>query len=187
MLRGIRSATAQNLLLGAGIFFKNFDPLNDTPATATSKQIGATDGGGTFAATMAVRHISVDGTPGPVKGYEVNDGWTATLTANVKEITAESLELAMAAFNAESLTTMTASKISGKQDIEDSDYVTNITWAGSLSDGRFVYIVLKNALSLNGINLSVGDKSEAVIPVTLTAHYDPADLETPPFEIYFVG
>ena len=40
-------------------------------------------------------------------------------------------------------------------------------------------------LSVNGLNLTVSDKNEAVIPVTLTAHYALSDLDTPPFEIVY--
>ena len=77
-------------------------------------------------------------------------------------------------------------KITGKPYIEDSDYVDNITWAGTISGtDEPVYIVLKNALSLNGLNLAVADKAEAVLPITLTAHYDRNDLENPPYEIIY--
>ena len=185
MIRGITSNTPQKLLLGAGAFYKNFNVNTDTPATASAKLLGATDGGGTFAVTNNIRQVSVDGLPGDVKGYKVSDGYTVTLTANVKEITADNIKLAIGAASATTMTTISATKITGK-DIEDSDYIDNITWAGTLSGSdKPVYIVLKNALSLNGLNISVADKSEAVLPITLNGHYDPSDLDTPPFEVIY--
>ena len=45
--------------------------------------------------------------------------------------------------------------------------------------------MIKNALATNGLTLTVADKAEGVIPVTLTGHYSLSDMETPPFEIYY--
>lgn len=186
MIRAITPKTIDNLLLGAGAFYKNFNPNSDTPETAKAKLLGATDGGGTFAVTSETRQISIDGLPGPVKGYEQNDGVTATMTINTKEVTVDNITLALGSATATSMTTISATKITGKPYIEDSDYVDNITWAGTLSGtDEPVYIVLKNALSLNGLNLTVADKAEAVLPITLTAHYDVNDLENPPYEIIY--
>lgn len=189
MIRGLTSNTSDNLLLGAGAFYKGFDVTSDTPATATSKLLGATDGGGTFAITNNIRQVSVDGAPNDVKGLKVSDGYSVTLTANVKEVTANNIALAIGATSTTSTTISqsTYSKITGK-DIEEDDYVDNITWAGTLSgSSKPVYIVIKNALSLNGLNLTMGDKNEAVIPITLNGHYDLDNLDTPPFEIYYPG
>ena len=184
MVRGLTTGTPNNLLLGAGAFYKGWVVGTDTPATAASKLLGATDGGGSFAATPAIRQVSVDGAPGPVMGLEVIDGWTATLTANVKEVTAANLELAVANFTEATVTD--GKKITTGHDIESTDYADNITWVGSVSGKtKPVIIVLKNALSMNGISISFQDKNEAIIPLTITAHYDLSDLETPPFEIIY--
>lgn len=185
MIRGLTTGTPDKLLLGVGAFYKDWVVGTDTPATASSKLLGATDGGGSFAAVPAIRQVSVDGAPGPVKGLEVIDGWTATLTANVKEITAANLELAVVNFTATTVTDGT--KITTGHDIDaSSDYTTNITWVGTISGmTKPVIIVLKNAISMNGINITLADKNEAVLPLTLTAHYDLADLDTPPFEIIY--
>ena len=184
MVRGLSTNTPSKLLLGAGAFYKNWDVGTDTPANATSKLLGATDGGGTFAAVPAIRQVSVDGAPGPVKELEVVDGWTATLTANIKEIAAENLELALTPFTTATVTG--GMKITAGHDLVSADYATNITWVGTLSGKTNpVIIVLKNALSLNGLNLTFQDKNEAVIPLTITAHYPLSDLETPPFEVIY--
>ena len=180
MIRSLRPQTAEKLLLGVGAFYKNFDVATDTPATATAKLLGATDGGGTIAIVPQIRQVSVDGAPGDVMGLKVNDGYTVTMTANLKEVTLDNIKLALGAFEA------TQTGITGKHEIEDTDYVDNITWAGTISGSDTpVYIVMNNVLSVNGLNLTVSDKNEATIPVTLTAHYALDDLDTPPFEIVY--
>lgn len=186
MIRGLSSSTPTNLVLGVGAFFKNFTIGTDSPAPYNTKCLGATDGGGTLAIVPQIRQVSVDGAPGDVKGLKVIDGWTATMTVNLKETTLANLQLAIGP------NTMTSGSgsftVTGKHEVADSDYATNIVWAGTLSgQTNPVYIEMSNVLSVNGLNLTVSDKNEATIPVTLTAHYDIANLDTPPFKIVFPG
>lgn len=188
-ITGLTANTPENLLLDAGAFFLNYDPAKDTPATAQAKLIGATQGGGSFSAVPTVRQIEVDGAPANTKGLEIIDGWVTTMVANVKEVTINSLKIALGAAKVEGTISGGPegySKITGKNEIADADYSDNITWIGKLKgSGKPVMIVIRNALSINGLNLTVSDKNEAVIPITLTGHYKLDDLETPPYEIIY--
>lgn len=193
MISGVTSGTPKHLQLDAGAFLKNFDPTTDTWATAkATKLIGATAGGGSFSAVPTIRRIEVDGVKGATKGFEALDEWVVTMTANVKEITADTLKLALAtgsyagAKSPSSSTSNNYNKVTAANDIADSDYLTNITWVGTLSGSALpVIIVMKNALCTNGLTLTTADKAEGVIALTFTAHYDPAALDTVPFEIYY--
>lgn len=189
MFSGFTAGTAKHLQLDAGAFLKDFDPSTDTWETAkATKLIGDTVGGGSFSAVPTVRRIEVDGVKGAAKGLETIDEWVVTLTANVKEVTVESIKLALGAAASESTSSAPANytKITGKNEISDSDYLENMTWVGRLSgSNKPVIIIVKNALSTNGLTISFADKSEGVIPVTVTGHYTQDDLETPPFEIYY--
>ena len=187
MFTGVTKKTPDNLLLDAGAYFKNYDIASDTPETAKAKLIGATQGGGSFTATATIRHIEVDGVPGPVKGLERVDRWDIVMTANVKEVTADNMKIALAAA---SISTADApagyQHIEGKMDVDADDYVDNITWVGRLKGSeKPVIIVIRNALSLNGLNLTTTDKNEAVIAMTLTAHFDPDKLDKVPYDIYY--
>ena len=189
---GVTANTAKHLQLDAGAFFKNFDPATDTFASASSKLIGATAGGGSFAAIPTIRRIEVDGLKGATKGYEALDEWQVTLTANVKELTVGALELALTTGSHTSVkspssqTSNNYEKIVAANDIADSNYTTNVTWVGRLSGSNLpIIIVVKNALATNGLTLTTADKSEGVVAMTLTGHYTVSDLDTPPFEIYY--
>lgn len=190
---GVSTNTSKHLQLDAGAFFKNFDPTTDTFDTAkATKLIGATAGGGSFAAVPTIRRIEVDGLKGATKGYETIDEWEVTLTANVKEITSDTLKLALAtgsyagAKSPSSETSNNYNKITAANDIADADYLTNVAWVGRLSGSLLpIIIIVKNALATNGLTLTVADKSEGVIAMTLTGHYTVSDLDTPPFEIYY--
>ena len=193
MISGVTSNTSKHLQLDAGAFLKNYDVTTDTWATAkATKLIGATAGGGTFAAVPTIRRIEVDGVKGATKGFEALDEWVVTMTANVKELTADALKLALATGSyagTKSPSTETSNnynKITAANSIADSDYLTNVTWVGTLSGSNLpVIIVLKNALCTNGLSLTTADKAEGVVTLTLTGHYDPSNLDDPPFEIYY--
>ena len=182
---GLTSNTRKNLQLDAGALFKNYDPATDTPETATAKLIGATVGGSTFSAVPEVRQISVDGVKGPTKGYEVIDGWIVTLTSTIKEVTVASIKLALAAATSTATSTPADYTKIELKELEDSDYVDNITWIGRMSGSEDpIMIVIKNALCLNGFSLQAQDKNEGSVPVVFTAHYDVSDLKEIPVEIY---
>lgn len=186
---GFNANTAKKLLLDAGAFVRDFEPATDTWDTIKdTKVIGATQGGGSFSAVPTLRRIEIDGVKGAAKGLEALDEWVVTITANVKEVSAATLALALAS----SKTTPTEdapagyNKITANNEIALTDYLTNITWIGKLSGSdKPVIIVVKNALCTNGLSLTMADKAEGMIALTFTGHYDPADLDFPPFEIYY--
>lgn len=187
-ISGYTAQTTENLLLDAGAFFKDYNPATDTfdSAVTAGKLIGATQGGGAFSAVPTMRRIEIDGVKGATKGLQSIDEWIVTMTANVKEISVESLKLAVTTARTSKSEETGYTKLTAVTDITMGDYAENITWVGRLSGSeKPVIIVVKNALSTNGLTLTVADKAEAVIPVTMTGHYDAGNLDEVPFEIYY--
>ena len=185
---GFTSKTPESLLLDSGAFLKDYDPATDTWETAkATKLIGATQGGGSFSAVPTLRRIEIDGVKGAAKGLEALDEWVITLTANVKEVTPAVIAMALASSTTEDSTTPADyHKITANNEISLTDYINSIAWVGRLSGSQDpVIIVIKNALCTNGLSLTMADKAEGVVALTFTAHYDPADLQAPPFEIYY--
>lgn len=184
---GFTAKTAENLLLDAGAFFKNFIVGTDTfdSAVTAGKLLGATQGGGTFSAVPTIRKIEIDGVKGAAKGLEVIDEWVVSLMANIKEVTQESIMAALATGVAANGPTG-YKKITVNNYIQLTDYIDNVVWVGKLSKTDTpVVIVVKNAISLGGLTLNMADKGEGLIPTTFTGHYDATALDTPPFEIYY--
>lgn len=190
---GLSADSAKHLQLDAGAFLKNYDVKTDTWETAkATKLIGATSGGGSFAAIPTVRRIEVDGVKSAVKGFEAIDEWQVTLTANVKEITSDVLKMALATgsvTDAKSPTSAASNnyeKIVAAAELSDENYIDNITWVGRISGSNLpVIIVVKNALCTNGLTLTTSDKSEGVVALTITGHADASNVDEPPFEIYY--
>lgn len=195
-ISGASTSTPKHLLLDAGCFFKNYD-LTKTYAqnvAVAGAIIGATDGGGTFSAVPVVHNVAVDGVPTNTKGLHRIDEWTITMTARMKEITAENIAIALGACTTSTVASgsaaeagvVGATKIVADADIANGDYLTNLTWVGRLSGATDpVIIVMKNAFSLNGFSINPTDKAEAVGEYTLTGCYDLADLDDVPFAIYY--
>lgn len=190
-ITGYKADSPEKFLLDAGAFLKNYDLSKTYDENVTAGAlIGATVGGGSFSAVPEVRKQEVDGAKGNVKGLQAIDGWTVTMVANAKEVTADNLKIALGAADSVTVSDESAvngyTKITARDDITDADYADNIAWVGKLAGkNKPVIILIKNAISLNGLSLTFADKNEATIPVTITGNYDAVDLETPPYEIYY--
>lgn len=184
---GFTATTAENLLLDAGAFFKNFVVGTDTfdSAVTAGKLLGATQGGGTFSAVPTVRNILIDGVKGSAKGLQQIDEWVVTLMANIKEVTQDSITNALGAATVADGSTG-YKKITANNYIQLTDYIDNVVWVGKLSKTDTpVIIEVLNAISLGGISLNMADKNEGLIATTFTGHYDDTDLDSPPFAIYY--
>lgn len=185
---GFTSKTAENLLLGAGAFFVDYDVETDTFDTAVlaGKLLGATRGGGEFTAIPEIRKIEIDGVAGSAKGLSVIDSWEVKLTANVLEITQEALAKALTSSTVDSLTNEDYDIIKAKNHIDLTDYLENITYVGTSSGSTEpVIIQVYNAINTSGLTLTTADKDEAVIAMEFEGHYSSDDLDSPPFAIYF--
>jgi len=183
---GFTSGTPEKLLLDAGAFLKNFVPGTDTyeSAKAAGKVIGATGGGGAFSAVPTLRSIPLDGVSEDTKGLKVIDDWKVTLSANVKEVSRENIEIALITGSSVDGTTG-YKKITANSDIVDENYIDNITWVGRLSGSlKPVIIVVKNALAVNGLSINMADKGEATIALTFNGHFEQDDANAP-FEIHY--
>ena len=190
---GINKDTTKHIQLDAGAFFINYDPATDTYATAKAagKCLGATQGGGNFSATHPMRTIEVDGAVGRVRGLTNIENWDVSISATVIETTVETIKLALAAATSETSTAPTGyTVIKGKADIEDSDFIDNITWVGNISgSGDPIIIIVKNVLNEDGLAYNMTPKGEGKVELKFYAYNDLVDYETdkvaPPFEIIY--
>lgn len=176
---GFNEKTMNHLLLDAGALYKNFG----LPDQAI---IGATSGGNEFDAKAKIRQIKVDGVKAAnAKGLEVIDNITTTLKCKFLEITEEILKATLIA-DVDTTSDTNYDIITGKTIIEDSDYIKNIAWVGTLSgSGKPVIIVIDNALCLDGLQLKAEDSKDNVLDVTFTAHADPTKPKDLPYHIYY--
>ena len=188
-LTGYTENTMQNRQTGAGVYLKNFDVETDTftTAVAAGKLIGATQGGGSFSAVPTITTTEIDGVPSDAVGMEDIDGWTAEMTANIVEVTAETMAEALGAsvVTAESLNGKNYRKVTGKMYLEESDYRDNITFLGSMSGfDEPLIIQIYNAIAMEGVNINPQDKKTTLNSTKWKAHSSFDNLDEAPFAIY---
>ncbi len=186
-ITGLNANTAKNLLLDTGAFYINFDVATDTVETASAKCLGATSGGGEFAAVPSIRSIEVDGVKGKVKGLDILESWEVTMKANLLELRKDVLKNALLATKstATTINTKNYTKIEGKNTIEETDYIDNITYIGNLvGSTEPIMIQVFNALSNEGFTVTPSD-DDNIVELSVEGRYDVATLDTPPFAIYY--
>lgn len=175
------SETVKNLILDAGIVYKNYGGAGEAV-------LGATMGGNSFSVEREIREIEVDGVLGKVKGLRRIITENAMLTVNLKEMSTANLKLALPGSTSTNYpsATPTHDSIVSVGKIADSDYLTNIALVATVSGSTTpVVILLSNALADGGFEIALEDKNEAVIEIQFSAHYDPATLTTVPYEIRY--
>ena len=188
-ISGFNSETAKNLILDAGAIFVGFDIENDTYETAkATKLIGATSGGNTFEAKPEFRNVEVDGVKGKAKSLSFLTSWEVTMSVNLLEFREETFKYGLAAVNSNDLTIGGKDYVSikARNDITDTDYLDNITFVGTISgSSEPVIIQVYNALNLEGLSVNAVDGDDVVAELVFTGHYDPEDLDNPPFAIFY--
>jgi hypothetical protein len=175
---GFTTNTPNNLLIDAGAVYKNY-------GLSSEALIGATSGGNEFAIAIKTRDVKVDGLKGTVKGLTRIISTDVTLKVNMLELTTDILKMALMGVVDTSINAG-YDTITGKTEIALTDYIDNIAIVGRLSGSlQPVIIILKNALSSDGIKFSAKDSTDNVLPVTFTGSIDPLNPTISPYEIRY--
>lgn len=181
---GYTEKTADNYLINSATIFTGVK--YSAEEGFTGELHGATSGGVTLTIEQTYRDIEVDSTSHmKLKGNKVLEAATATATANMKEITAETIRRSLngTIADAEEGEAPSGYKIiRTKRLLEDIDYLENIAIVGTLSGTKEpVIAILDNALCTSGLELGTEDNNEAVIEQTYEAHADHEQLEKDEF------
>lgn len=175
---GFTASTLQHLLVDAGAIYKNYGLVGEA-------LIGATSGGNEFDIKPKTRDVKVDGLKGSVKGLTQLVSTDVTLKVNMLEITPDILKMALMA-NVDTTTNVDYDIITGKTTIDLTDYIDNIALVGKISGSlKPIVIILKNALSSDGIKFSNKDASDNILPITFTANIDPSLPLASVYEIHY--
>ena len=191
---GYTKDTPDKLLLDAGAFFKNFEVGTDTykSAKAAGKCLGATIKGGEFSAKPNIRRMELDGVKTRTVGDTLYDGWETYIKANLAEMTSDNLIAALGSADKVTVAEIEGyDKITGRETLLPSDYISNITWIGNiLGEDKPIIIQIFNGLNENGLTLAVEDKNNSTVEVQFYGNLnsdvydDPEKGIVPPFAIY---
>lgn len=181
--RGISTETASRLLINEGVMYLNYGEVGE-------RLLGATRGGTEFNIDQEVHQPEIDGAKGALKGTRRITEVTATMSAELLEMTRENFMLAIAGATSTTVAPVAPDEgydsVRRTRELTDADYFTNVAVVGELSNGDSVIVILYNALQDDTVTLAQEDRGEATLPVQFTAHFDPAEMNVEPWEIRFI-
>ena len=187
---GYTSTTSKSYIINAATVYTGVTYAELTGFAGTLH--GATSGGVTLTIEQNYRDIEIDGTSHmKVKGNKVLESANGTITANMKEITAETIRKSLNGLLETAAVTdaPTGYKvITTKRAVEDADYLVNMAVVGTLSGtDEPVIAILDNVLCTSGLELGTEDNGEAVIEQTYEAHAtaEQLDADEYPWRILF--
>ncbi len=148
--------------------------------------LGATSGGNKVSIVPEITPIEVDGAVVEIKGLNQKTGESATLEVNLAQHTIESFKRAIVGKEVDSLV-KGYKQIQTKSLIELSDYMDNIAYVGTMTDGTEVIVILENAICSSGLEIEGKNKETAVTKTTFKATADFASgiYDTLPVYIFY--
>ena len=186
-ISGYTETTPKSLTTGAAVMYKNFDMATDTVASARDKIISATSGG----VTVNIEYPDawdreIDGVPTNSIGMHEQESVKPTVTATLVEVSnADVLASALGAATIEDATMPTGYKIvAPKNDVNNSDYLSNLTLITQTKQGEPLIIQLLNPISTEGFELATEYKAGGNMEVTWTGNYNPLALDDMPIKFY---
>lgn len=181
---GYSDNTSKSYIINAATVYTDVTYAEGAGFTGTLH--GATAGGVTLTIETTYRDIEVDGTSHmKVKGNKVLEAATATITTNVKEITAETIRKSLNG----TLEEVEVGEgpagykvVRSKRFVEDTDYTNNMAVVGTLSGtNEPVIAILDNVLCTSGFEGATEDNSEMVIEQVYEAHATVEQLDADEF------
>lgn len=166
------------LQLDAGVLLSNFNPAN--PVRPGSADIIATTTDGikpTCKPTYSDLFADVDNMmPNSIEGKHI-DGWDCSLGFTSLKFNAENIRCSLGAADVTGGTGY--QKITPRRNLARSDF-TDIWWVGDKANGGAFAVLLKNALSTDGLNIQSTKNGKGTNAVTLTGHVSLAAQDTVP-------
>jgi len=177
---GYNENTAKNLLIDAGAVWLDYN-------LPTERILSATSGGNEVTIDVKTRMVKVDGIKSEnIKGLKYFVSGDAKMKVNLLEVTTEILKMALISADVDSDTDADYDIITGRTEILETDYISNIALVGTISGtGVPVVVVLQNVLSDGGLSMKTEDDNDNVLPVEFIAHQNPLTPKVLPYIIRY--
>lgn len=148
--------------------------------------LGATNGGNKLAIIPEITPIEVDGAVVEIKGLNQKTGESGTLEVNLVQHTIESIKRAIVGKEVDSLI-KGYTQIQTKSLIELSDYLDNIAYVGTMTDGTEIIAIMENVICSSGLELEGKNKETSVVKTTFkaTADFESGVYDTLPIYIFY--
>lgn len=185
---GITNETIKNMILGAGVIYKNLK-YSDTEKAWSGTVLGATSGGIKFNYEAQWLDIEVDGATVLVKGVSKQKvGESATLEGQMTELTEDVLVNALHLVKDTSEDSEYTKYIT-KENVSETDYLDNVAYVGTLSNGKNIIIILPNAICTEAFEMETKNATQTTFAVKFecTADLENDQLNKLDVQIYYPG
>lgn len=182
---GITTETIKKMVLGAGVIYKN---LKYADGEWTGTVLGATSGGIKFNWEATWLDIEVDGATVLVKGVSKQKvGESASLEGQMTELTEDILVTALHLEEATSDDGDYTKFVSKENVTEEDDYLDNVAYVGTLSNGQNIIIILPNAICTEAFELETKNAEQTTFSVKFecTADMENDTLNKLDLELYY--
>jgi len=176
MSRNLSLTDIEKVMLDAGVVYYKY-------ASGAETLLAPTRGGNSFVVTREIKEITRDGAKGKEKGLRRIVTENAVLTVNVLGMTQDNIKLSLPGTSVDGVTGSITNADGGAGVIADGEYLEYVVFFGETLDGNLKEIYLYNALGDNGLSISTTDADESVMSIEFSAHYNPADLTEPIYQI----
>ncbi len=182
---GITANTPQEILLGAGAYYKNLKYEEGTGWTG--EILGATSGGGKVSITPEYLDIEADGATVKVRGLTKKVAEVATMEVNLLELNEANITQALHMQEDTSANVEGYKVYKSVRDISDEDYFENVAYVGTLTSGKQIIVIMENAILTGAMELEPKNKEVSTFTITAecTASFEQDDLEHLPYTIYY--
>lgn len=163
---GITTETIKKMILGAGVIYKNlkYQATGETQGW-NGTVLGATSGGIKFTWETKWLDVEVDGATVLVKGISKQKvGETASLEGKMTEVTADILKTALHLVESTCEDDDYVMYIS-QENISEEDYLENVAYVGTMSNGKNIIIILPNALCTEAFEIETKNATQTTFSV----------------------
>ena len=175
-----KEVTESSFVVG-NIYYEKFTGWNFAESV-----LGATSGGTKISIKPEIKDIELDGALVKVMNLAVKIGETATMETTYAEATAKNMStVLLGKTTRQVMSGLDAYITTPKKRIEEGDYIKDLAFVGSYTDGRPVIIIFDYALCTSGLEVEAKNKENATIKATFEC-YAPisSDCDTLPYRIY---
>ena len=178
MFTAISQEAFSQIQANAGMLLNKFDPANPA-APADEDIITATTGGINVVCTPTYSDWGedIDNVPNNMKEFKNLDGWECTFGFTALGTNPNFIKLLLGAADLNGI------KVIPRRDLDQTDFA-DIWWVGDRTDGGFIAVKLKNALSTGGFSLQTTKNGKGQVSVTLPGHVSISAQNDMPMEFY---
>jgi hypothetical protein len=173
MAQGVTSSTPGNLVIGAGVVFRD------------GAVVGASMDTNAFTIEQEWADIDLNGVPGKLMGTDYILSEMARLETTIPEVSASILASTWPHSDSATVGTVTTIDSDGSRRVATADYSDWILQVDGL-DGRQFNFYADNALNVDGVSMEATDDGAMAPRLNLETRWDAADLTASPHRITII-